>query len=78
MKETPNYDYSIYDYDMKNEEFAGICHEFEYSILFFMVATVVGFSFFIYAIVLVTKRRNFMLYGFDILFSLVFLCAAVR
>ena len=60
------------------KEFNEMCHEFEYSILFFLVVAVVGISFFIYGMVLVTKRRNLILYGFDIFYCILFICAAIR
>ena len=66
------------DEEIQDESLAGLCHEFEYSILFFLVVAVIGFSFTIYVILLVTKRRNFIFYGFDILYSLLFLSAAIR
>ena len=66
------------DEENQDESLAGLCHEFEYSILFFLVVAVIGFSFTIYVILLVTKRRNFIFYGFDILYSLLFLSAAIR
>ena len=72
------YYYDYYDYEVQSEEFTEICHEFEYSILFFLVSCVVGITFLIYGIVLYTKRRNLLLNGLDILFSLVLLCAAIR
>ena len=71
-------DYYYYYEEIHDETLAGLCHEFEYSILFFLVVAVIGFSFTIYVIVLATKRRNFIFYGFDILYSLLFLCAAIR
>ena len=73
-------DYYYYDYiEEENEKnLSTTCHEFEYSILFFLVVAVIGTSFTIYVILLATKRRNFIFYGFDILYSLMFLCAAIR
>ena len=73
-------DYFYYDYveEQNEERLSAICHEFEYSILFFLVVAVIGTSFTIYVILLATKRRNFIFYGFDILYSLMFLCAAIR
>ena len=61
-----------------SKKFNKVCHEFEYSILFFLVVSVVIISFFIYGMVLVTKRRNFIFYGFDIIHSILFLCGAIR
>ena len=66
------------DKEIQDKSVDGLCHEFEYSILFFLVVAVIGFSFTIYVILLVTKRRNFIFYGFDILYSLLFLSASVR
>ena len=66
------------DKEIQDKSVDGLCHEFEYSILFFLVVAVIGFSFTIYVILLVTKRRNFIFYGFDILYSLLFLSAAIR
>lgn len=77
-KNYENYDYYYYDEEVQQETYNDICHEFEYSILFFMVVSVVGICFAIYIMVLVTKRRNCLLYGFDILYSMLFLCAAIR
>ena len=74
-----DYYYEDDDEEIQDEtSLAGLCHEFEYSILFFLVVAVIGFSFTIYVILLVTKRRNFIFYGFDILYSLLFLSAAIR
>ena len=61
-----------------SKKFNKVCHEFEYSILFFLVVSVVIISFFIYGMVLVTKRRNFIFYGFDIIHSILFSCGAIR
>ena len=60
------------------KNFNEICHEFEYSILFFLVVSVVAISFFIYGMVLFTKRSNLKLYGFDIIYCILFLCGAIR
>ena len=84
MTEINSLDHSDYYYDyyyeevVQNEELKQVCHEFEYSILFFLVVAVIGASFMTYGIILVTKRRNGIFYGFDILFSLIFFCAAIR
>ena len=59
-----------------SQDFSEVCHEFEYSILFFLVVGVVGASFLTYGIILVTKRRK--IYGFDILYCLLFFCATIR
>jgi hypothetical protein len=71
-------EYYYYDEEVKEESFSEICHEFEYSILFFMVVAVIGICFVIYGIVLVTRRRNYIFYGFDIIYGLIFICAAIR
>ena len=73
-----NLDFFGHEEILQNEEFSELCHEFEYSILFFLVVGVVGASFLTYGIILVTKRRNLIFYGFDILYCLIFFCAAIR
>ena len=53
------------------------CPQFEYSVLFVLLFMVIGISFVIYAIVLMTKRPN-KLTGLDILWALLFLCAEMK
>ena len=72
------YDYYHEEILQSEGEFSELCHEFEYSILFFLVVGVIGASFLTYGIILVTKRRNLIFYGFDILYCLLFFCATIR
>ena len=76
--EDEDYFYYYYEEEVNEKKLSAVCHEFEYSILFFLVVAVIGTSFTVYVILLATKRRNFIFYGFDILYSLMFLCAAIR
>jgi len=53
------------------------CHGFEYSSFFFVVISLVGLTFVMYPVILWNKRRSF-LYGFDILYILLFTAAAIK
>ena len=57
------YDYSTYREQLLSEENnwaeePDVCYDTAFSILFFVVITLIGFSFGIYSIVLYFKRRN--------------------
>ena len=55
-----------------------VCYDTAFSILFFVVITLVGLSFGLFAIVLYFKRRNKLYYGFDILYALLFIAAFIK
>ena len=83
--------YEYYDYKTYREkllssgaeennwsETPDVCYDTAFSILFFIVITLVGFSFGIYTVVLYLKRRNKLYYGFDILYTILFIAAFIK
>jgi len=56
------------------------CHGFEYSSFFFVVFTLIMLAFFMYAGALFTRRQRNggLLYGFDILYCIMFITAFIR
>lgn len=53
------------------------CHGFEYSRFFFAVIALVGLTFVMYTVLLWKRRRNFV-YGFDILYIILFTAATIK
>jgi len=59
-------------------EVPDVCYDKAFSILFFIVIVLIGFSFGIYTVVLYLKRRNKLYYGFDILYTILFIAAFIK
>ena len=77
------YDYNTYRENLLSEENnwaeePDVCYDTAFSILFFIVITLIGFAFAGYAIVLYFKRRNKLYYGFDVLYTTLFVAAFVK
>jgi len=86
---SPDYNNNYYDNPLVNKENLqlaeenwfeepDVCYDTAFSILFFIVVTLIGVTFGVYAIVLYLKRRNNLYYGFDILHILLFIAAFIR
>jgi len=77
------YDYKTYREKLISEENnwaeePDVCYDTAFSILFFIVITLIGFAFGGYTIVLYLKRRNKLYYGFDVLYTILFVAAFVK
>lgn len=78
--------YEYYDYQRDNllageknwAEEPDACYDTAFSILFFILVTLIGLSFGVYTVVLYVKRRNKLYYGFDILYILLFIAAFIK
>ena len=80
--------YEYYDYQQQREnlllgekgwaEEPDVCYDTAFSILFFILITLIGLSFGVYTITLYFKRRNKLYYGFDILYILLFITAFIK
>lgn len=55
-----------------------VCYDTAFSILFFILVTLIGLSFGVYSVVLYFKRRNKLYYGFDILYTFLFIAAFIK
>ena len=86
---SPDYNNNYYDNPLVNKENLqlaeenwfeepDVCYDTAFSILFFILVTLIGVTFGVYAIVLYLKRRNNLYYGFDILHILLFIAAFIR